>query len=78
MKDMKLNHYRFSISWPRILPSGVKSKKKQKKTHLKISLYISLSLYKINIFNGLITSKDLFSNMPAAFAQLQRVKLIFI
>lgn len=26
MKDMKLNHYRFSISWPRILPSGLKSK----------------------------------------------------
>lgn len=25
MKDMKLNHYRFSISWPRILPTGVKS-----------------------------------------------------
>ncbi|KAA8579361.1 hypothetical protein FQN60_010701 [Etheostoma spectabile] len=25
MKDMKLNHYRFSISWPRILPSGLKS-----------------------------------------------------
>ncbi|XP_076854544.1 lactase-like a [Brachyhypopomus gauderio] len=25
MKDMKLNHYRFSISWPRILPSGMKS-----------------------------------------------------
>lgn len=26
MKDMKLHHYRFSISWPRILPSGVKSR----------------------------------------------------
>lgn len=26
MKDMKLNHYRFSISWPRILPTGIKSK----------------------------------------------------
>lgn len=26
MKDMKLNHYRFSISWPRILPTGRKSK----------------------------------------------------
>ncbi|CAF88870.1 unnamed protein product, partial [Tetraodon nigroviridis] len=26
MKDMKLNHYRFSISWPRILPTGVKSR----------------------------------------------------
>lgn len=26
MKDMKLNHYRFSISWARILPTGVKSK----------------------------------------------------
>ncbi|KAM4596380.1 lactase-like a [Fundulus diaphanus] len=25
MKEMKLNHYRFSISWPRILPSGSKS-----------------------------------------------------
>lgn len=25
MKDMKLNHYRFSISWPRILPTGRKS-----------------------------------------------------
>ncbi|KAF7648913.1 hypothetical protein LDENG_00150340 [Lucifuga dentata] len=25
MKDMKLNHYRFSISWPRILPKGLKS-----------------------------------------------------
>uniref|UniRef100_W5UL36 Cytosolic beta-glucosidase n=1 Tax=Ictalurus punctatus TaxID=7998 RepID=W5UL36_ICTPU len=25
MKDMKLNHYRFSISWPRILPTGIKS-----------------------------------------------------
>uniref|UniRef100_A0AAQ4RK94 Cytosolic beta-glucosidase n=2 Tax=Gasterosteus aculeatus aculeatus TaxID=481459 RepID=A0AAQ4RK94_GASAC len=25
MKDMKLNHYRFSISWPRILPSGQKT-----------------------------------------------------
>ncbi|XP_019131713.1 lactase-like a [Larimichthys crocea] len=25
MKDMKFNHYRFSISWPRILPSGLKS-----------------------------------------------------
>ncbi|AWP01068.1 putative lactase-like protein [Scophthalmus maximus] len=25
MKDMKLNHYRFSVSWPRILPSGLKS-----------------------------------------------------
>ncbi|KAL7831075.1 hypothetical protein SRHO_G00305770 [Serrasalmus rhombeus] len=25
MKDMKLNHYRFSISWPRIMPSGIKS-----------------------------------------------------
>ncbi|KAM9825598.1 lactase-like protein isoform 3-T3 [Syngnathus typhle] len=24
MKEMKLNHYRFSISWPRILPSGLK------------------------------------------------------
>ncbi|KAJ3593002.1 hypothetical protein NHX12_005340 [Muraenolepis orangiensis] len=27
MKDMKLNHYRFSISWPRILPTGIKSEK---------------------------------------------------
>ncbi|TSK19974.1 Lactase-like protein [Bagarius yarrelli] len=25
MKDMKLNHYRFSISWPRILPTGIKA-----------------------------------------------------
>ncbi|MEQ2222515.1 hypothetical protein ILYODFUR_027142, partial [Ilyodon furcidens] len=25
MKEMKMNHYRFSISWPRILPSGLKS-----------------------------------------------------
>ncbi|XP_055010701.1 lactase-like a [Boleophthalmus pectinirostris] len=25
MKDMKLNHYRFSISWPRILPNGLKN-----------------------------------------------------
>lgn len=25
MKDMKLNHYRFSISWPRILPNGFKN-----------------------------------------------------
>lgn len=37
MKDMKLNHYRFSISWPRILPTGLKSK--HKSDHLKI--YIS-------------------------------------
>ncbi|MCI4393090.1 hypothetical protein PGIGA_G00153480 [Pangasianodon gigas] len=27
MKDLKLNHYRFSISWPRILPTGIKSDK---------------------------------------------------
>ncbi|KAG9341215.1 hypothetical protein JZ751_019655 [Albula glossodonta] len=25
MKELKLNHYRFSISWPRILPTGIKS-----------------------------------------------------
>lgn len=25
MKDLKLNHYLFSISWPRILPSGIKN-----------------------------------------------------
>uniref|UniRef100_A0A8C1S514 Cytosolic beta-glucosidase n=1 Tax=Cyprinus carpio TaxID=7962 RepID=A0A8C1S514_CYPCA len=25
MKDMNLNHYLFSISWPRILPSGIKN-----------------------------------------------------
>ncbi|TRY82024.1 hypothetical protein DNTS_006672 [Danionella cerebrum] len=25
MKDMKLNHYLFSISWPRILPSGIRA-----------------------------------------------------
>uniref|UniRef100_A0A8C5DR26 Cytosolic beta-glucosidase n=1 Tax=Gouania willdenowi TaxID=441366 RepID=A0A8C5DR26_GOUWI len=24
MKDMKLNHYRFSVSWPRILPTGLR------------------------------------------------------
>uniref|UniRef100_A0A3Q2E5F6 Cytosolic beta-glucosidase n=1 Tax=Cyprinodon variegatus TaxID=28743 RepID=A0A3Q2E5F6_CYPVA len=24
MKEMKLNHYRFSVSWPRILPSGIR------------------------------------------------------
>uniref|UniRef100_A0A3P9NRI1 Lactase-like a n=1 Tax=Poecilia reticulata TaxID=8081 RepID=A0A3P9NRI1_POERE len=26
MKEMKLSHYRFSVSWPRILPSGLRSK----------------------------------------------------
>lgn len=26
MKELKLNHYRFSVSWPRILPTGVKSR----------------------------------------------------
>uniref|UniRef100_A0A667YFN3 Cytosolic beta-glucosidase n=1 Tax=Myripristis murdjan TaxID=586833 RepID=A0A667YFN3_9TELE len=25
MKELKLNHYRFSISWPRIIPTGIKS-----------------------------------------------------
>uniref|UniRef100_A0A8C6P0J9 Lactase like n=1 Tax=Nothobranchius furzeri TaxID=105023 RepID=A0A8C6P0J9_NOTFU len=25
MKELKLNHYRFSISWPRITPAGIKS-----------------------------------------------------
>ncbi|MED6271047.1 hypothetical protein CHARACLAT_016306 [Characodon lateralis] len=25
MKDLRLNHYRFSIAWPRIIPTGVKS-----------------------------------------------------
>uniref|UniRef100_A0AAV2L0A3 Cytosolic beta-glucosidase n=1 Tax=Knipowitschia caucasica TaxID=637954 RepID=A0AAV2L0A3_KNICA len=25
MKEMKLNHYRFSISWPRLIPTGIKS-----------------------------------------------------
>ncbi|XP_051776283.1 lactase-like protein isoform X1 [Erpetoichthys calabaricus] len=25
MKELKLSHYRFSISWPRILPTGIKS-----------------------------------------------------
>uniref|UniRef100_A0A4W4H253 Cytosolic beta-glucosidase n=1 Tax=Electrophorus electricus TaxID=8005 RepID=A0A4W4H253_ELEEL len=31
MKDMKLNHYSFSISWPRIIPSGIKSDKVNEK-----------------------------------------------
>lgn len=26
MKEIRLNHYRFSISWPRIIPTGVKCK----------------------------------------------------
>lgn len=34
MKDMKLNHYRFSISWPRILPTGVKGKTDKEKSNL--------------------------------------------
>uniref|UniRef100_A0A3B4A4L1 Cytosolic beta-glucosidase n=1 Tax=Periophthalmus magnuspinnatus TaxID=409849 RepID=A0A3B4A4L1_9GOBI len=25
MKELKLNHYRFSISWPRLIPTGLKS-----------------------------------------------------
>ncbi|XP_042351503.1 lactase-like b isoform X2 [Plectropomus leopardus] len=25
MKELKLNHYRFSISWPRLIPTGIKS-----------------------------------------------------
>ncbi|XP_041794054.1 lactase-like b isoform X1 [Chelmon rostratus] len=25
MQELKLNHYRFSISWPRIIPTGIKS-----------------------------------------------------
>ncbi|XP_055011909.1 LOW QUALITY PROTEIN: lactase-like b [Boleophthalmus pectinirostris] len=25
MKELKLNHYRFSVSWPRLIPTGVKS-----------------------------------------------------
>ncbi|XP_041853999.1 lactase-like b [Melanotaenia boesemani] len=25
MKELKLNHYRFSISWPRVIPTGIKS-----------------------------------------------------
>ncbi|KAK9516626.1 hypothetical protein VZT92_024546 [Zoarces viviparus] len=25
IKDLKLNHYRFSISWPRLIPTGIKS-----------------------------------------------------
>ncbi|KAK7891225.1 hypothetical protein WMY93_023188 [Mugilogobius chulae] len=25
MKDLNLNHYRFSISWPRLIPTGIKS-----------------------------------------------------
>ncbi|XP_028814796.1 lactase-like protein [Denticeps clupeoides] len=25
IKELKLNHYRFSISWPRIIPTGIKS-----------------------------------------------------
>ncbi|XP_026031603.1 lactase-like protein isoform X1 [Astatotilapia calliptera] len=25
MKELRLNHYRFSISWPRLLPTGIKS-----------------------------------------------------
>lgn len=24
MKELKLNHYRFSISWPRLIPTGIK------------------------------------------------------
>lgn len=39
MKDMKLNHYRFSISWPRILPSGLKS---NHMPHLLYMLYFGL------------------------------------
>lgn len=26
MKELKLNHYRFSISWPRLIPTGVRCK----------------------------------------------------
>lgn len=32
MKELKLNHYRFSISWPRLIPTGIKCEYMMTKT----------------------------------------------